>query len=171
MGFGPPAWYFPVLLVFGLSTEDTSLGVSLPLQCSRKESPRPSPVALSGLPGGARGFISRSHLADYGAARRFSQPLSGLFLSLPSRHFQAGGTRGVVPFRELFLPRSPDDSSSPACPLDVDPIELACSRPRRERSRALEPVPRSVRLQPFCVFRAFVLVEIGLFIEPGLVIR
>jgi hypothetical protein len=61
MGFGPPSWYFPVLLVFGLSTEDTSLGVSLPLQCSRKESPRPSPVALSGLPGGARGFISRSH--------------------------------------------------------------------------------------------------------------
>jgi hypothetical protein len=110
-------------------------------------------------------------LADYGAARRFSQPLSGLFLSSPSRHFQAGGTRGVLPFRELFLPRSPDDSSSPACPLDVDPIELACSRPRRERSRALEPVPRSVRLQPFCVFRAFVLVEIGSFIEPGLVIR
>lgn len=40
---------------------------------------------------------SRSHPASYGVAHRFSQPRSDFFLSPPSRHFQAGGVRGIHP--------------------------------------------------------------------------
>jgi hypothetical protein len=53
------------------------------------------------LPGGRPGFAGVSadgaHAADYGVARRFSQPLSDFFLSPPSHHFQMGGVRGVCP--------------------------------------------------------------------------
>jgi hypothetical protein len=49
-----------------------------------------APVARPGCAG-------RSHPADYGAAHRFSQPLSDFFLSPPSRHFQAGGAPGIHP--------------------------------------------------------------------------
>jgi hypothetical protein len=47
---------------------------------------------------------------------------AAFFLPPPSRHFQAGGALGVQPSRGLFLPRSPDDSSPPACPLGVSPF-------------------------------------------------
>jgi len=63
--------------------------------------------------------------ASYGAAHRFSQPLSDLFLSWPSHHFQAGGAPGVLPSRGLFLPRSSASSSPAACLLDVSPAGCA----------------------------------------------
>lgn len=47
----------------------------------------------------ALGSADSSHAADYGAARRFSQPLSGFIFPPPSCHFQAGGAPGVLPFR------------------------------------------------------------------------
>jgi hypothetical protein len=45
------------------------------------------------------GSVESSHALDYGAARRFSQPLSDFFLSPPSHHFQVGGARGFHPTR------------------------------------------------------------------------
>ena len=47
------------------------------------------------------------------------------FLSPPSCHFQAGSARGVLPFRGFVLPRSPDDSSPSAYPLDLVPTDCA----------------------------------------------
>jgi hypothetical protein len=88
---------------------------------------------------------------------------AAFFLSPPPRHFQTGGVRGVLPFRELILPRSPDDSSPPACPLDVSPIELRVVPVLGgDRSRALRPVPRSFRPESLIAYRAFVFVEIDL---------
>jgi hypothetical protein len=125
MGFGPPSRFVPQSPPRASRPRAPLLGFHRPYNARGGESPRPASVARTGLPGGARGCAGESQPADYGAAHRFSQPLSGFFLSPPSRHFQTGGVRGVLPFRELFLPRSPDGSSPPACPLDVLPIGLA----------------------------------------------
>jgi len=65
--------------------------------------------------------------ADYGAAHRFSQPLSDFFLSRPVHLFQMAGAPGVVPSKGLFLPRSPTSSSPVACLLDVPP--KGCAAP------------------------------------------
>jgi hypothetical protein len=111
----------------GLSTEGTSLGVSSPLQRSRRRESTSRPGCPVQAPWWCQGVRRRIPLRQLRCRSRFSQPLSGFFLSPPSRHFQAGGVRGVLPFRELFLPQSPDSSSPPACPLDVAPIELALS--------------------------------------------
>jgi len=81
------------------------MGFSCPYNASGGESPRlskhrlffrrpmPGPASLV-LPGWS---ADGSHSADYGAARRFSQPLSGFFLSPTSRHFQTGCVHGVYP--------------------------------------------------------------------------
>src|SRR5205814_923506 len=59
------------------------------------------------------------------------------------------------PFRGLFLSRSPDGSSPPACPLDVCSRRLAFLRPRRRILRARRALPRMLgagvyfRLQGF----------------------
>jgi hypothetical protein len=60
------------------------------LQRSRWRESTSAPVARLGC-------ACRSHPADYGAAHRFSQPLSDFFLSPPSHHFQAGGAPGIHP--------------------------------------------------------------------------
>jgi hypothetical protein len=75
------------------------------------------------------GSVSRSHPTDYGAAHRFSQPLSDLFLSMPSYHFQIGGVHGVAPFRDLTLSRSSSSSSPLVYPLDVLPAGCAAPVP------------------------------------------
>jgi hypothetical protein len=49
----------------------------------------------------------------------------------PPAMFQTGGAHGVLPFRGWILPRSSDDSSPPACPLDVPPSDWPGPRPRR----------------------------------------
>ena len=125
MGFSSPTRCVPTSPPPVSRPEAPLLGFRRPYNARGGESPRPVPVARFGPPGCAGVSASESHFASYGAARRFSQPLSGFFLSPPSRHFQTGGVRGVLPFRELFLPRSPDDSSPPACPLDVPPAGCA----------------------------------------------
>lgn len=51
-------------------------------------------------------FAGKSHPTSFGAAHELSQLHSDLFLSLPSYHFQAGGTLGVLPFRDLILLQS-----------------------------------------------------------------
>jgi hypothetical protein len=84
-----------------LSTEGTSPGVPIPTAHEGEESPRPTvscdaPSASRALPGQCTG---RSQPASYGAAHRFSQPLSDFFLSPPSHHFQVGGARGFHPTR------------------------------------------------------------------------
>lgn len=55
----------------------------------------------------------------------FPNPSAVFFLSPTSRHFQAGCVLGVQHYRELILPRNPDGSSPPACPLDVPPSDCA----------------------------------------------
>lgn len=82
------------------------------------------PAYRSGTPV-FRDYANSSHAASYGATPRLSQPLSGLFFPLPSCHFQAGSTPGVLPFRDLCLPRSSNGSSPPDCPLDVCPAGCA----------------------------------------------
>jgi hypothetical protein len=111
---------------------------------------------------------SDSQVAGYGAAHRFSQPLSGSFLSPPSHHFQMGGAPGVRPYRGLILHHSPDGSSPPACLLDVSPADCACSVPRRSicgRTCRCLGHPGKV---PFVVFKAFVCDGIGLRRRNGL---
>jgi len=81
------------------------------------------------LPGSApwccQGSAIGSHTNRYGAARRFSQPHSGL-LPLPTvPRFSRGRRSWGSPYRGLCLPRSPDDSSPPAYPLDVAPEDCA----------------------------------------------
>jgi hypothetical protein len=49
------------------------------------------------------GSVESSHALDYGAARRFSQPLSDFFLSPPSCHFQTGDALRIPPFRGFIL--------------------------------------------------------------------
>jgi len=131
---------------------------------------RPSRLPLQArLPGCYPGMSAvDSRIAGYGTARRFSQPLSGFFLSPPSHHFQVGGVRGVRPYRGLILHRSPDGSSPPACLLDVAPADCACSVPRRSicgRTCRCLGHPGKV---PFIVFKAFVCVGIGLRRRNGL---
>jgi hypothetical protein len=48
-------------------------------------------------------YANHSHMIDYGVTHRFSQPPSDFFLLLPSNHFQAGSTHGVMSFRGLVL--------------------------------------------------------------------
>jgi len=96
-------WVQPSFTVFPESPRLGSLDAEAPLMgfCSPsahmgEESPRPRR-----LPGSAPRFCrvcaGGSHPADYGAARRFSRPLSDFFLSSPSHRFQAGGAPGVHP--------------------------------------------------------------------------
>jgi len=110
----------------GLSTDGTSLGVPSPLQRSRRRESTSRPGCPARAPWLCQGVRQRNPTPPA------TVPLTGFpnlsaafFLSPPSRHFQTGGVRGVSRFRELFLPRSPDGSSPPACPLGVPPIELA----------------------------------------------
>jgi hypothetical protein len=117
---------FPEISAPGLSTEGTSLGVPSPLQRSWEERVHvPLRLPASGslvVPGGSP---TSPTLPATVPLAGFPNLSAAFFLSPPSRHFQAGGVHGVSPFRDLFLPRSLDDSSSPTCPLDVPPIELA----------------------------------------------
>jgi hypothetical protein len=121
LGFNPPSRYVPKSPPEASRPAGTSPGGLMPLQRSGRREP-----TARQLPGRAPRFCrdstNESHPAGYGAAHRFSQPRSGFFLPPPSCHFQTGGALGVSPYRGLFLPRSPDDSSPPACPHDVSPF-------------------------------------------------
>jgi hypothetical protein len=72
-------------------------------------------------PKAASAFAGGSHTTSYGAARRFSQPLSDLSLSMPSCHFQTGGTHGVRPSGDYSFHEASCDSSSQDYPLAVAP--------------------------------------------------
>jgi hypothetical protein len=104
-----------------LGREPLSWG-SGPFDVRGLESPRPRSVAALWLPQGlTRGFCRCVPGIDYGAARRLSQPLSGVFLSPPSRHFQAGDVRGVLPSGVSSSLAAPVGSSPPGFPHDVPP--------------------------------------------------
>jgi hypothetical protein len=141
------------------------LGFDAPAALEEKGAHGP-PVAWSstpvfrGLLRSDRDCVGGSHPAGYGAAHRFSQPRSGFSLPPPSCHFQAGGALGVWPYRGLFLPRSPDGSSPPVCPLGVVPFGWPSPRPRWGNLRAHRTFPR-FRPVPIVAFRAFVRVGVG----------
>jgi len=146
---------FPEVPAPDLSIESTSPGVCRPFSAYGLGESTSFPVARSGSPSiSRRESASGSHPASYGSALRFSQPLSGFFLSQPPCHFQTGSARGVLPYRGLLLPRSPDGSSPPACPPDVLPAGCAASILGRDTlghvppNLARDPTQRlSVRLQ------------------------
>jgi hypothetical protein len=97
-GVRPTYTVCPAIPARGLSAEGTSPGVSSSLQRSRWRESTSRASCLVGLPGDEPGLSAgRSHLADYGVARRFSQPLSDFLFPLPSCHFQAGGAPGIRP--------------------------------------------------------------------------
>jgi hypothetical protein len=148
-GFRSSCTVLPEVPAHGLSTEGTSPGVRCPYSARGGGSPRLAgcPVKLPrGSPGDCAGG---SHSADYGAAHRLSQPLSGFLFPPPSCHFQAGGALGVLPSRGLFRPRSPDSSSPPACPPDVPPGGCAFPRPGEGNRQARWPFPRIERSHVF----------------------
>jgi hypothetical protein len=99
-GVQPSFMVCPEIPAPRLSTEAPLLGFLRPYSVRGRESPRPARrlttpgPASPALPGWC---ASGSLAASYGAARRFSQPLDGLFLSRPARHFQAGDAHGVLP--------------------------------------------------------------------------
>jgi hypothetical protein len=97
MGFSSPSRCFPKSPPSASRPWAPLLGFPSPTALRGGESPRP------GFPGSTDG----SHPVDYGAARRFSQPLSGFFLSPPSCHFQAGGARGVHPTGDCSFHEAP----------------------------------------------------------------
>jgi hypothetical protein len=76
------------------------MGFISPSTHTGDESPRPTHFtgkAIQLNPKAESAFASRSHAASYGAAHRFSQPLSDLLLSIPPCHFQTGDVHGVHP--------------------------------------------------------------------------
>jgi len=120
LGFDPPSRYVPKSPPAASRPTGTSPGVPRPYSASGRRSSRLACCQTSAPV--SRDSAGGSRPAGYGAAHRFSQPLSGLPLLPPSCHFQTGGAPGVPLFRGLFRPRSPDGSSPPACPLDVPPV-------------------------------------------------
>lgn len=159
LGFSSPTRSFPKSPPAASRPTGTSPGVPCPYSASGRGSPRPA-RCRAGAPV-SRVCSDRSRPAGYGAARRFSQPLSGFYLPPPSCHFQTGGAPGVPPFRGLFRSRSPDDSSSPACPLDVPPVGWPSPDLGGGASGRADRLPRIPRSTPFFVFRAFVRVRVG----------
>jgi hypothetical protein len=65
------------------------------------------------------------------------------------------------PYRGLLSVRSLDDSSPSTYPRDVPPADCAVPVPRRGHPWALLPLPRMLGMEPFFVFRVFVLAQIG----------
>jgi hypothetical protein len=169
MNFGPPSRHYPIASPRSRN-RSTSRGVLCPYSARGGESPRPtrwcpkqasSRRLIGSLVGLGPGSAGKTHLADYGAAHRLSQPFSGFFPLSARPRFSRGWRSWGFPFRGLFLQRSPDDSSSPASPHDIAPAGCAapvlgwsiCGRATR--------VPRMIRLAPFVVFRVSVLVGIS----------
>jgi hypothetical protein len=147
LGFDPPTRYVPKSPPVASRSTGTSPGVRMPLQRSgRRES------TARQLPGRAprscRDFAGRSHPAGYGAAHRFSQPLSGLLppsAVLPfSGRWRSWGCalQGFVPAtqpRQLVAAGMPSWRSS---------RWLASPRPRWGNLWAHRPSPRF----PTCAF-------------------
>jgi len=138
-----------------LGTRTTLLGF-LPLQRMRLGSPRLAtgcPV-FTGLPAQAPHDLRRENLPmvpsiGYGIAPRLSQPFSDFFLPKPSHHFQMGNAPGVLPYRDLFLSRSPNGSPPLVYPLDVLPAGCAVSVLGWRLPQARVPLPRMARNHVF----------------------
>jgi hypothetical protein len=136
------------------------LGFRRPFNARGGESPRPVPVARSRLPGGARGSAGGSHSASYGAARGF--PNLSAASSSPRRPaiFRRVAFVGFCPSGNCSFHKAPTARRRRHALLTLLPSSWPYPRPRRGRSRALRPVPRSFRSKSLIVYRAFVLVEI-----------
>jgi hypothetical protein len=141
-GVRPSYTVFPEVSARSLSTDGHLSWGFLPLQRSRRResTSRRFPSEPPGFAGVSAG---RSHPTGYGAALRFSQPRSGLlppFAVLPfSDRWRSWGSA----LQGFLLSRSPDDSSPPACPLDVPPIGWPSPIPRRGASGRAGREPRT----------------------------
>jgi hypothetical protein len=143
--------------VNGLSTDDTSLGVLVPFSASGKGRLRPSRLAPIRLPEVlASGPADGSHPADYGAAHRFSQPLSDLFLPPPSRHLSDGLRSWGSLFRGFVSPSVAAPARHRRLALvAVLPADWPLLPPRMGSLReALPPSPRMPDEEPLFAFRA-----------------
>jgi len=102
MGFGSSSWCIPKLLPFASRRKATLVGFLSLQRLRRQESTslnettrrcsclrRPETFPSRNLQ-----VFPHTH---YGVAHRFSQPLSDLLLSSPSRHFRAGNALGIRP--------------------------------------------------------------------------
>jgi len=148
LGFDSPPRYVPKLPALdaghkGCHRKPLSWG-SLPLQRLQEtrvhvstglagcpappdELPDPFPARASTDSLSDRESASGSHPASYGAAPRFSQPLSGLLPLTSVPPFSDGWRSWGCALQGLHLSRSPDSSSPPAYPLDVLPSGCATS--------------------------------------------
>jgi hypothetical protein len=108
----------------GLSTEGTSLGVPSPLQRSRRRESTSQAGFPARAPWWCQGVRQRVPPRQL-RCRSQVFPTSQRRCSSPRRPaiFRRVTFVGFCP-SGIFLPRSPDDSSPPAYPLDVPPIEL-----------------------------------------------
>jgi hypothetical protein len=156
-----PFTVFPEVSARDLSIEGTSPGVCCP--CSAYRSRESTSVRLSGSASSVvhRGFYRRFPCRRLRCrSRAFPAPQRPC--SSPDRPaiFRRVTLVGSSPFRGLSLPRSPDRSSPPVCPLDVLPA--GCATPvlgggiRGRSSRCLG----HHGAEPLIVFRAFVRKEI-----------
>jgi hypothetical protein len=129
---------FPKSLCVTSRSRTTLMGFC-PLQRIGLRESTASPVARPSARGFPPGVPPTVPPAGYGAAHRFSQPLSDVFLSRPVHLFQVAGAPGVPPSRGLILPRSPVGSSPAACPPDVPPEGCAAPVLGWERPQARGP--------------------------------
>jgi len=95
-----------------------------------------------------------------------TEPLSGFhnlsttILPIPSCHFQAGNTPGVLPFRGFRPSRSSNDSSPLDCLLDVSSCRMRSLPPRWETPTGARFDFLGVLEPSLFVFKAFFLVRI-----------
>jgi len=114
------------------------LGFRCPYSALGGESPRLASCLVE-LPGFAGNLPTGPTPPTTVPLTGFPNLSADFFLSLPPCHFQTGRAHGVLPYRELFLPRSPGCSSPPVCSLDVAPVDCAVPVPRRGHPRAHQP--------------------------------
>lgn len=160
LGFSPPSWPSSSLHQGPLGRWHLSWDF-FPLQRFGRRESTSQPVARPGSPS----FLGRLSTAP---TLPTTVPLSGFpnlaaafFLPSPSCHISDRWRSWVLPFRGLLLASSPDDSSSPACPLDVSPVGWP-PRPRIGHLWANWLLPRMYPPVPLFVFRAFVYLQVGL---------
>lgn len=171
LGFDPPSRYVPKSLLPISRFESHSPGVCAPSAHAAQKS-----TSRTGHPARAPRNLRPGNLpavppAGYGVALRFSQPPSDLLPVQAFPPFSDGYRSWGFALQGFVLPRSPDDSSPPAYPLDVAPGGCAVSVLGWRLPRARVPLPRMARNRVFIVYRVFVLVEIGPIKEPRLMSR
>jgi len=143
-GVQPSFTVRPRIPVRSSSATNTSLGVPCPYSAYRKGESTSMPSCLGfGTLGVTQASLNSSQTAQYGVARRLSQPLSDLLLPPPSCHFQTGNARGVCPSGVSSSLARPQQLVAARHALLPFSVGLRIPRPRRGKPPAHQPPPRS----------------------------